>query len=154
MKVFGALLCMLLFGVLALFVSQRLVESGREDVAFGRTVDHAERHARTMTEQSGALLADRRSAAAALESDERGGHGISTLYAFQRRGSTATEVVLYTVPYEKAALPFSSGTGAARRCFTIVYAAVGTPETTSHVTAHDSESSCAQIAEEVDAAER
>ncbi|MFE5156486.1 hypothetical protein ACFQ8Q_27845 [Streptomyces cyaneofuscatus] len=149
-RALGGLVGLLLLGMVALLVSQWLVQSARQDAAFGETRDLAERHAKRMTERSGESLADRRSLVLALDAEERSGRGISTLYAFVREGTTATEVVMYTQPYEKAALPLSSGMGTARRCFTIVYSAVGTPKTTAAVTAHERKVSCVRVAEEVD----
>lgn len=140
---------MVLLGVVAVFVSQQFTDSRRKDAAFRETEEYAQRHARRMSARSGMLLTDKRAVEAKLEEDKREGAGMALLYAFVREESTATEIVRFTQPYERAMRLLSPATGTADRCFTIVYRAVGTPSVTADVTAHGSDVSCARIAEEL-----
>ncbi|MEV4881322.1 hypothetical protein [Streptomyces cyaneofuscatus] len=136
--------------MVTLFISQQVTESRRKDAAFHKTEDYAERHADVMAEQSGALLTDQRAVEAKLTEDRRtAGGGIALLHVFIREGSTATEVVQFTQPYEPAAMLLSPALTTVERCFTIVYEAVGTPSVSADVTAHGKDVSCVRIAEEL-----
>ncbi|MFC9246187.1 hypothetical protein ACFT7S_19950 [Streptomyces sp. NPDC057136] len=77
---------------------------------------------------------------------------MSLLYAYVRTGSTATEVVQFTQPYEPAAMLLAPSLSTVKQCFTIVYEAVGTPSVSANVTPHGKDLSCVRVADELNEA--